>query len=163
MGYTTHFDGAVEITPPLNGEEIEFLKKFSQSRRMKRKKGPYFVDGSGYKGQSEDDDVIDYNQPPEGQPSLWCQWVPSLDGKYIEWDGGEKFYEADKWMKYIIDHFLKPRAKAASELPFLQGHTITGEILAQGEDIDDRWKISVLNNEVKVYLGSVVYDVHPVE
>jgi hypothetical protein len=47
MGYTTDFWGYVEIKPHLNDSEMEYLKKFSETRRMKRERGPYFVDGSG--------------------------------------------------------------------------------------------------------------------
>jgi len=104
MGYTTDFSGYISIVPPLNAEELQFIKKFSHTRRMKREWGPYFVDGSGEFGQGEDDDIIDYNSPPEGQPSLWCQWT-SYDGNEIVWDGGEKFYASVEWMEYIIEHF----------------------------------------------------------
>lgn len=149
MGYTTEFSGSISIEPPLNEDEIAFLEKFARTRRMNRKKGPYFVDGNGFAGQGDDPDIIDYNRPPPGQPGLWCHWVPDGDG--IEWDGGENFYDSADWMKYIIDHFLRPGAHAASELPFLQAnHTCNGVIKAQGEDIDDRWKLIVEDNEVRV-------------
>ena len=88
MGYTTDFWGEVSIDPPLNAEEIEFLTKFSRTRRMDRKNGAYYVDGTGDFGQGQDTDIVNYNRPPEGQPGFWCQWVPSKDGRFIEWDGG---------------------------------------------------------------------------
>ncbi len=149
MGYTTEFLGRVEVVPPLNAEEIEFLKKFNATRRMYRKNGPYFVDGGGYLGQGRDADVIDYNSPSAGQPGLWCQWTPTDDGAAIEWDGGEKFYDSEEWMQYLIDHFLKPGACAAGELKFLQAnHVLNGIIKAQGDVMDDRWKLVVTDNVV---------------
>jgi hypothetical protein len=149
MGYTTDFSGAVSIEPPLNAAEIEFLTKFAETRRMARTKGPYFVDGGGDYGQAREDDVTDYNRPPAGQPGLWCQWVPSEDGTTIAHDGGEKFYDSPEWMTYLIDHFLKPGAIA--DLPFLQkNHIVNGVIKAQGEDMDDRWKLVVTDNKVTV-------------
>lgn len=157
MGYTTEFSGQIEIVPPLNRFEIEFLKKFNRTRRMNRANGPYFVDGTGSYGQGEDPDILDHNRPPAGQPGLWCQWTPTEDGKYIEWDGGEKFYEADEWMKYIIDHFIGSNPLAKSELPFLDGHVCNGEIEAQGEESDDRWKLVVTDNVVKVAAGHIEY------
>jgi hypothetical protein len=66
MGYTTYFDGAVEIDPPLNDEEIEFLTKFAETRRMDRTKGPYYVDGGGFMGQKNEPDIINFNRPPTG-------------------------------------------------------------------------------------------------
>lgn len=145
MGYTTDFSGQVKVDPPLNQAEIEYLKKFSYTRRMKRGNGPYFVDDTGSHGA----DVTDYNSPPAGQPGLWCQWRPTDDGSAIEWDEGEKFYSAVEWMEYLIEHFLKPGAIAAAELSFLQAnHVLNGTIKAQGEDMDDRWKLVVANNVV---------------
>jgi len=150
MGYTTSFDGQVKIVPPLNKEEIEYLQKFNHTRRMNRSNGPYYVDGSGDFGQGKDPDVISYNDPPAGQPGLWCQWRPTDDGQYLEWDGGEKFYNSPEWMKYIIDHFMEPSPTAKDTLPFLQTHILNGEIEAQGEDNDDRWRLIVENNVVSV-------------
>ncbi len=153
MGYTTDFFGSVAVVPPLNAEEIAFLKKFAGTRRMKCEQGPYYVDRGGVAGQGEmghgDPSVIDYNRPPEGQPGLWCQWVPSDDGESIAWDEGEKFYDSPEWMKYLIDHFLKPGALAKPSLPFLQAnHTVNGTIEAEGEDSNDRWALIVKDNDV---------------
>ena len=148
MGYTTEFQGRIEIVPPLNQEEIDYLTKFNNTRRMNRRNGPYFVDGSGFMGQGRDDDIIDNNKPPAGQPGLWCQWVPTEDGTALVWDEGEKFYNSVEWMAYLIEHFLKPGALAMGQLPFLQGHLLNGTIKAQGEDMDDRWKLVVTDNIV---------------
>jgi hypothetical protein len=149
MGYTTEFSGQIDVVPPLDKDEIAFLKKFNQSRRMDREKGPYFVDGTDSYGQGRDADIRNYNEPPEGQPGLWCQWVPTECGCAIEWDGGEKFYDSAEWMKYIVEHFLKPGALAIGKVPAIKGgHVLNGEIMAQGEDSDDRWKLIVKDNVV---------------
>ena len=68
MGYTTDFMGQVSIDPPLNKKEVKFLQKFNKTRRMLRKKGPYYVNNKGFAGQDNEPDIIDYNSPPEGQP-----------------------------------------------------------------------------------------------
>lgn len=146
MGYTTEFSGQISVEPPLSAEEVEFLYKFANTRRMKRKKGPYYVDGLGFKGQDREVDVLDQNVPPDGQPGLWCHWISTPDGKFVEWDGGEKFYNPAEWMAYLIEHFLKPSHLAT--MPFLGEHSLNGEILAQGEDITDRWLLKVENNTV---------------
>lgn len=151
MGYTTEFEGQIKINPPLNSDEINYLKKFNDTRRMMRKNGPYFVDGSGMMGQGEDKDIIEYNSPPEGQPGLWCQWTPTEDGTAIEWDGGEKFYASEEWMEYIIKHFIGSNPIAPTKettLQFLKPHTLNGVIEAQGEDDEDHWFLVVEDNEV---------------
>jgi len=159
IGYTTDFTGSVDIEPPLNASEISFLLSFNETRRMNRTKGPLFVEGTGYAGQNHDDDVINGNAPHPDQPGLWCQWIPSDDGKELKWDEGEKFYNAPEWMKYIVTKLLAAEGKdyiAAhinedSRLAhFTNDHVVNGEIFAQGEEGDDRWWLQVTDNEVFV-------------
>jgi hypothetical protein len=170
MGYTTEFIGEVEVTPPLNASEVEYLQAFSRTRRMHRHSGPYTVqddlpsDPQRSKWETEWDakcgqrhtaDVIEFNDPPPGQPGLWCQWVPDDDGLFIRWDEAEKFYYAAEWMAYLIDHFLKPGAVASTTGdPRFEGftfdHVVNGTIDAQGEDPEDRWRLVVEDNGVRV-------------
>lgn len=77
MGYTTSFEGEIQIEPPLNEAEVSYLTDFAESRRMDRTEGPYYVVPSDNYGQTQTSGVRNYNQPPEGQPGLWCQWVPA--------------------------------------------------------------------------------------
>lgn len=149
MGYSTEFDGFIEIHPPLNKQEVEYLKNFANTRRMEREKGPYYVDGTGYSGQGHDNDIKNYNQPPEGQPGLWCKWEPTQDGTKIEWNGIEKFYDSVEWMQYLINHFIGENPIAKKELPFLNKHVLHGEIDAQGDERNDHWYLVVENNKVK--------------
>lgn len=149
MGYTTDFYGAVEVQPPLNEKEIEYLKKFADTRRMDRRNGPYFVEGSGFCGQGSDSDIYDYNRPPPGQPGLWCKWEPTEDGTKIEWNGAEKFYDPVEWMQYLIDHFIGENPLAKEELPFFNKHVVHGKIEAQGEEHSDHWFLVVENNKAR--------------
>ncbi len=158
MGYTTEFRGKMEITPPLSVAQLHYVNKFSNTRRMKRdaaKAAPladpigkainmpigeeacYFVGGSGFAGQDDDASVIDHNTPPVGQPGLWCQWVVTEDGRYLQWYGTEKFYNYVEWMRYLIEHFFQP-----------WGCTLNGEIEWQGEKEDDIGAIKVKGNVV---------------
>lgn len=162
MGYTTDFTGEVTVEPPLNEHEISFLTAFNKTRRMARARGPLFVkgsDGEWGRGQGHDDDVLDFNEEPPDQPGLWCQWVPNDEGTTIKWDEGEKFYEADRWMAYIVYRLLAPSAKAyiAQHIGederlqhFTCDHSVNGTISAQGEDSDDRWDLVVKDNVVRV-------------
>lgn len=161
MGYSTDFTGQINIDPPLNQSEVDYLTKFSYTRHMKRTQGPYFVTEEAY---SEDKTgVINPNEPHTPQPSIWCNFTPTKDGSELIWNECEKTYEGDKWIKYLIDYFLKPKAKTHNvESPhfedFTYNHICNGELIAKGEDPDDRWKIVVKNNIVKVKRGRVVYN-----
>lgn len=172
MGYTTEFSGEIEVSPPLNEAERAYLRRFATSRRMDRERGPYYAEpGSDY-GQGDRSDVKDGNTPPEGQPGLWCQWVPTEDGSGIEWDQGEKFYNAEEWMAYLIDTFLKPGCTVERELEegnlpdliaaqfadFTFDHACNGQIEADGEKPDDFWLLEVKDNVVSARNGRVAYD-----
>jgi len=152
MGYTTTFEGQITVHPPLNPTEIAYLQKFAETRRMHRERGPYYVGAGGVAGQAREADIINYNQPDPGQPGLWCQWVPTEDGTALEWDGGEKFYNSEEWLRYVIAHFLTGNAGDFREQNESEGftfdHRADGEIAAQGEDIEDRWWLKVEGNLV---------------
>jgi hypothetical protein len=158
MGYTTTFSGHFNVTPAMSPEHAAYINKFGDTRRMKRDsqkalvlpdpireaaelpvglEGGYFVGGVGFAGQENDISVLNHNDPPEGQPGLWCQWQVSEDRTRIEWDGGEKFYNYTEWLNYLIDHFLSK-----------WGYTLEGNIYWQGEDPGDIGQLTVENNEV---------------
>jgi len=92
MGYTTDFNGTLELSRELTKEEKDFINTFSLTRRMKRdvnklmelydgkygipnpkdntpegiygKDGEYFVRDDNFMGQTKDDSIIDFNIPP---------------------------------------------------------------------------------------------------
>jgi hypothetical protein len=131
--------------PNLHGEEvnskISYLEKrgYTVTKNGENPTEIYGVDG-GYFVESDhgqDGTIVEYNQPPDGQPSLWCQWTTNDDGTKLMWDGGEKFYSYVEWLKYLIEHFFKP-----------WNVTLNGTIMWQGESVGDVGKIVVKNNGV---------------
>ncbi len=102
--------------------------------------GCYFVGGAGFGGQDHDPSVLGYNEPPMGQPSLWCAWEVSDDGRLLRWNGTEKFYEHVAWMRYLIEHFFKP-----------WGCALNGEMEWQGEDEADVGVLKVSTNNVTIH------------
>ena len=154
MGYSTDFTGKFVLNKKLDEETYTFLKKLATTRRVARNVGPefgvegeFYVDGKGSFGQETDKTVINCNQPPSTQPSLWLQWVPTDDRLGIEWDGGEKFYEYVLWLKYIIDKILAPK-----------GYILTGRVHFQGEDTADFGYIVVVDNVVRLDHANQVDD-----
>jgi len=60
--------------------------------------------------------------------------LPGFDG--LEWDGSEKTYEMVEIVNFIIDKMME----------IMPDFGLTGKLLAQGEDIDDRWELIIKNN-----------------
>jgi hypothetical protein len=87
----------------------------------------------------DDPTVIDYNEPPEGVPGLWCGWTPSEDGHALVWDGQEKFYNYVEWLDFLIQKVLVPR-----------GYSVSGTMQWRGEDWNDTGRIIVLDNKISV-------------
>lgn len=161
MGYNTEFSGWFNITPALKPEHVAYLKAFSATQRMDRDpaiastlpdplrkavglpigpKGAYYVGSCNDNnfGQTLDTSVQNINTVT-AQPGLWCQWVPSDDGEYIEWDGGEKFYNYVEWIKFLIEHFLGP-----------WGYKLDGKVKWRGEGMHDSGCIVINANVVEV-------------
>lgn len=165
MGYTTEFTGHFTIEPKLDMAQVEYINKFSRTRRVKRdpvrasglddpireavelpigRDGGYFVGGRGYAGQDGDASVLDGNSPPNGQPGLWCQWVASKDGTKLMWDGNEKFYHYEEWLEYIIEHFMSPWKKR-----------LNGRVRWVGEDIEDTGIIEVIDDGAEIKISTL--------
>ncbi len=144
MGYTTDFQGKLDFNKPLSDKMFNFLKQLSETRRMKRNvdevfgiDGEFYVFGGGEFGQNHDANIVDYNQEPSTQPSLWLQWIPTEDRLSLEWDGNEKFYSYTEWLVYLIYKILAPN-----------GYELNGKIVWQGEETGDVGEITVKNNKV---------------
>ena len=53
----------------------------------------------------------------------------SADNLSLVWNGAEKTYDMDQQVNDLIAHFI----------PLIPNFTLTGSMLAQGENADDRW------------------------
>jgi len=164
MGYTTNFEGVFRVTPTLKPEHQAYLEAFAGSRRMRRdvaatgrlpdprriaaglgigEQGGYCVGSAadGNFGQGDpsrpDKTILNRNQAPKGQSSLWCMWVPTNDGNGLQWSGTEKFSSYVEWLEYLIHHFLAP-----------WGYNVNGDVNWQGEFEEDSGTIRARNNSV---------------
>lgn len=109
MGHSTRFEGQFNLDRPLTVEQYSELEDFSK--------------------QDHRNDV--------GMPGIWCDWIPTRDGMGIEHNGSEKFYNYVEWMKYLIEHFLKP-----------WGYKVSGTVSWQGDNPADRGMIIANDNEI---------------
>ena len=118
MGYQTDFDGQLTLNKQLSLDDYQWLKNFNDERHEETK-----------------------------YPGLYCQWIPTEDGKHIEWDGNEKFYDYVEWMKWLIENFFTPK-----------GYVLNGKIDWEGEEQGDVGKIIVKDNVVTTKNAKLVYE-----
>ncbi len=128
MGYNTDFSGSFTVTPKLTDEHVAYLNAIA----------------AGSLGRHPN--ALENEATPSDQPESWCQWIPTEDGEAIEWDGNEKFYNYEDWLRYLIDNFLRP-----------WGHTLNGIVDYFGEDPLDLGRLIVRDNKLSVAEGHVVY------
>ncbi len=153
MGYTTDFIGEFQISPNLNKKHFDFLTAFSTTRHFKRNvDSKYGIEGSLYTEDCFNEDknlIINYNEPPTGQPGLWCQWVPEVSNEksVLVWDGNDKFYDYIEWLEYLIKTFFIP-----------WGYFLNGQVEWQGEESDDFGKIILENNKVIIKNGKKIFE-----
>ncbi len=148
MGYNTSFKGKFKISKTLEPNQIEYIQKFSETRRMKRNsqlcekvfdpvrlavglpvgiEGEFCVFAAGHAGQEHDSTIIDYNSHPKTQFSLWNDWTCTADGNYIQWSDSEKFYSYFEWLVYICNNILN----------HFEGRYLEGTVFYQGEEEED--------------------------
>ena len=120
MGYQTYFEGSFDLDKPLTAEHTKILKDFNEKRHNDTAKNKY--------------------------PGIWCQWEPNEDGTALIWDEGEKFYEYEAWIEYLIDNYLKP-----------WGYVLNGVVSWDGDDSEDNGDITIEDNIVEaVNLGDLM-------
>lgn len=69
---------------------------------------------------------------PDEYGGRYVQFQTTKDMTGIEWDHGEKFYYAEMAAQFVIDHMRKS----------FPSFGLVGELLAQGEERDDKWVLS---------------------
>src|SRR5512137_2875250 len=113
MGYTTEFEGTIEIFPSLTPKQAREINSFCDSRHSQRREG----------GPDAND-----NREASYAPSLHCDW--ETDGMSLFWNGSEKSYAMFEWLEVLNFRFFKP-----------WGCTLEGEVVARGARKDDVWAI----------------------
>jgi len=125
-----YFEGKFQINPPLQGNHLGYLDRFSRIRHVTRdvklleklgdplreavglplgEEGAYYMAGEiSFDPNFTDPTIISYNEPPQGQPSSWCHWEATGDGESYFCVNGDKVYGYDSWLEYLIAHFFNP-------------------------------------------------------
>lgn len=137
MSSSAKYTGHIEIDPPLNSAEIEYLRKFTSIRHCARMSGPYnvdiiedengnevqfikFLNGMDLKEFGMENvypDQVNNSIVQPGKPGFWCHLEISDDGTRIYWDKSEKSSCLHTWVAYIYAHFLSPLCLAKRLVP----------------------------------------------
>lgn len=156
MGYMTFYYGKFNLDRLLDNETFNLLVGLASTRRMIRDtkkleemgfgeaklfgtEGELFFNPNDFDnfGQSWDDSILDYNNPPGNQPYSWLTWIPTDDRKGIIWNETPNSYHSELWIQYIVEEILKPR-----------GYVLNGLVKAEGEEQVDNWQIKIIDNVV---------------
>jgi hypothetical protein len=173
--YFIQFAGSVSLDRPLQPAQAAYLQRFLLTRRVAWRveqvekladplreavglplgpEGAYFVDLSfdELPVATWRPLVLNQNQPPQGQPFLWCFWKLEEDGLRLRYaDQRYELYYCYAWLEYLIEHFFSP-----------WGYTLNGEITWQGDDAEDRGTITVKNKQLEHQLLQASGESRPV-
>ena len=122
MGYSTNFDGELKFKKELTGSQLAHLKTFLGADRREI-------------GFGED------NSPYESDDEYWYHIDLGLTDDFsgLKWNGAEKTYDLD----CIINFITKQMRKKYKDFELI------GDLTAQGEEFDDRWKLVMKNGVAK--------------
>ena len=163
------YAGQIKVAEKMPIDIVNYINCFSAIRHVKRDnkklkeihpdwaehvfdyrlgtQGEYYVpiNEPNEKDNYDDKSIVDFDNPPDTQPGLWCPWVlggertfEGLENAIIEWGQWEQEmsgYEDFKWMKYMIDKFLK-----------VKGYVCNGIISGIGENDTGHFIIAIENN-----------------
>jgi hypothetical protein len=107
MGLHTTYIGRVVVEPRLSADEVDFLQAFNATRHWDHPDGPLRV-SSHPSADAPDPITAAGNRAAPGLPGLWCPWTACADGCCLRWDGEEKAYAGEAWLRWLIDTLLDP-------------------------------------------------------
>ena len=106
VGYSTKFTGKFDLSRQLTLDEFNELTALADTPRVAM---------------------------PAGAPNPYLQWRPTHDGRGLEWDGGEKFYDYAEWLEWLSREWFRPR-----------GIEVLGEVRYQGESTGDAGTLRIV-------------------
>lgn len=119
MGYTTNFNGELQLNRPLTHQEWLELKQLANYEK------------AVYEAYTETPDTI---------PDSYLQWEPNESGTAIVWNGEEKFYDYIHWLRWLIKHYMKPHDLVLNGILHWQGEDMKdrGVLMAQDNRVTTR-------------------------
>lgn len=186
MGYSTDFEGSINIVPPLTNEQRDYINLISSTRRMKRNvnklmklykgehgnpfakdktdpeqvyghEGEFFAYVDGNFGQSDDGTTLDRNVPPGQKGFMQGEVEKGQPGLWCQWVISEDGTELEWNGGEKFYNYVAWLKYIIKNFFIPWGIKSEGEILWYGDDRDDMGKIKVRNNEIFVFDAQVSF------
>jgi hypothetical protein len=129
--HDTVFLGRIEVRPPLNEAERNYLADLAQSSSTLR----------GTPTGRGDDRV----------PFVHLAWQPCETGCCLTWSGHERSRNMQLSLRFVVDHLLRPGAKAAGHKrfgDFTCDHVLDGTVIGKRYDDERVYVAEVTANRV---------------
>ena len=153
MGYDTEYLGHLNVTPPLNPAEVEWLSGFADWGALpdgdpfrlpmnpRAELAQAFADRGGALSQ------------PRTVPTGIQDWRVCTHGDRISWQRREKSNDATAVLRFLVEHYLGPEAtaKGCGRDEFAQftfDHSLDGIIAASRNDTEELFLITVTDSVI---------------
>ena len=186
MGYTTDFEGSLQIKKPLTKKQVDYINRLASTRRMKRDvnklmelykgnhgnpfakdktnaqevygyDGQFFARDDGQSGQNRDASIIDYNIAPGQSGFMRGETEKGQPGLWCQWEINEDGTELSWNGGEKFYNYIEWLNYLIKSFFKPWGRKLTGELFWYGEEREDMGKIKVRDNEVFVFSGGVSY------
>lgn len=157
MGLHTSYVGHVAVTPPLAPGEVELVRALNETRRWDAPGGALRTASHPSDDEPAEHcsaEVADaYNRPAPGAPGLWCPWTACERGHCLHWDGVEKPYRGEEWLRWTVDTLLRPGAVVAgtafaSRHGLSCDHQLAGVLVGERHETSELFALDVSGNRV---------------
>jgi hypothetical protein len=162
MGHSTTYLGRLDVTPPLNASEIDWLRAYAAADRRcysdtydvamnpRAHAREVYAAAEASPQRSSFTELLSRGQEA---PGARCDWVPCGEGCCLSWQRTEKSNIGEQWLRFIVDHFLRPNAHASSSMnadfeAFTFDHVASGTIAAERDDSRELYLIRAEDNAI---------------
>jgi hypothetical protein len=153
MGLHTTYVGHVTIEPALSAQEVDVVRGVNRTRHWHHPEGALRIAAHPADDEPVEGDVATSNRPARGAPGLWCPWTACERGHCLHWDGAEKPYQGEGWLRWLIDVLLRPNAHVADtswarERGLTCDHRLDGMLVGERQETVELFALEVAGNDV---------------
>lgn len=151
MGFNSAYLGYLTISPPLNSAEVEWLSGFADWAGLPDG-DPYSLPMNPRAALAQAFHDAGGSMSPTGNVPYGVQhWRVCEHGDRISWHRSEKSNDAIAALRFLVDHYLGPGARAqGSDNPdfadFTFDHRLDGVVAGARDDTDELFLVRVCDS-----------------